>query len=53
MCFLKRDERTVSCYLNGVGNLAFFFTPFDQDVKFFSPLNAFPQFDDFMFHGAQ
>ena len=30
-----------------------FFTPFDQGVKFFSPLNAFPQFDDFMFHDAQ
>ena len=30
-----------------------FFTPFDQGVKFFSPLNAFPHFDDFMFHSAQ
>ena len=49
----RGKERTVSCYLNGVGNLAFVFTSFDQGVKFFSPLNAFPQFDDFMFHGAQ
>ena len=29
----RGKERTVSCYLNGVGNLAFFFTPFDQGKK--------------------
>ena len=29
----RGKERTVSCYLNGVGNLAFFFTPFNQGKK--------------------
>ena len=51
MCFLKRQR--AHCFVLfewGRQFGIFFFTPFDQGVKFFSPLNAIPQFDDFMFH---
>ena len=51
MCFLKRQR--LHCFVLFEWGLAYFMDslPFDQElgVKFFSPPNVFPQFNDFKF----